>query len=80
MLPTLTLIGCGRRRGLWLPLPTVLLWPLWALGWALWLPLAVLRAPAAERLRLGLLASLRLSGLRLSIKTRDGMRIVVRMI
>lgn len=79
MLPTLTLVGCGRR-GLWLPLPTVLLWPLWALGWVLWLPLAVFRAPAAERLRLCLVASSRLSGLRLSIKTRDGMRIVVRMI
>lgn len=80
MLPTLVLVEFGKGRHLWLPLPAFLLWPFWPLAWLLWALSRLLRLPQASRLQLFLKGSARLSGLRLEIETRDGLRILVRLI
>lgn len=81
MLPALALlVGFGRRRRLWLPLPTILLWPFWLLGWTAWAVLWLLRVPQAAQLRLFLESSARLSGLRLHIETQDGLHIHVHLV
>jgi hypothetical protein len=80
MLPALVVIGIGARRRLWLPLPTILLWPLWLIGWAVWLVLAGLRVPWQKTLRIALVLGAHLSGLRVDVSSVDGKSIYVRMI
>ena len=80
MLPALIIIGFGARRRLWLPLPTILLWPLWLIGWAVWFVLAVLRVPWQKPVRMALVLGAHLSGLRVDASSADGQRIFVRMI
>ena len=80
MLPTLALIGFGRRRRFWLPLPAFLLWPFWILAWIPWLVMRLLHLPQATRLRLFLKCSAHLSGLRLDVETQDGWHIYVRLV
>jgi len=80
MLPGLVLVGIGRRRRLWLPLPTFLLWPLWLVGWLVWLVLAAVRAPWHKAVHQGLVLGYHLSGLRVDVNSARGHRIYVRMI
>jgi hypothetical protein len=79
MLPGLVLIGFGRRRRLWPPLPTILLWPLWLAGWLVWLLLAAVDASWHRPLRQALTLGYHLSGLRVDVTPADGERIYVRM-
>lgn len=80
MIPTLVLVGLGRRRRFWLPLPAFVLWPCWLLTWLFWAVLCLLRRPQAARLRLFLKGVAHLSGLRLDIETQDGLHIHVRLV
>jgi len=80
MLPALVLVGIGRRRRFWIPLPAFLLWPLWLVGWAVWLLFSAFRFPWAEPLRIALLIGIHMSGLRLDIDSSDGNHIHVRMV
>ena len=79
MLPSLLLIGVGSRR-LWIPLPFVLLWPFWLLGWVVWAPARLLRLERAQTLRLGLILLAQLSGVQIDVDTADGKRIRLRFI
>ena len=80
MLPALMIISFGTRRRLWIPLPTILLWPLWLIGWAVWLVLAGLRVPWQKPLRMALVLGAHLSGLRVDVSSVDGQSIYLRMI
>ena len=80
MLPTLLLVGAGSRRRIWIPLPVILLWPLWLLGWAVWAPARLMRLEWAQALRAGLILLAQLSGLRLDVDTTDGTRIRLRFV
>ena len=80
MLPTLLLVGAGSRRRIWIPLPVILLWPFWLLGWAVWAPARLLRLEWAHALRAGLVLLAQLSGLALDVDTTDGTRIHLRFV
>jgi len=80
MLPGMLLIGAGARRRIWIPVPVIVLWPLWLLGWVVWAPARLLRRPWAPVLGGGLIALAQLSGLRLDLDARDGTRIHLRFI
>jgi hypothetical protein len=80
MIPTLLLIGAGKHRRIWLPLPMFLLWPFWLLGWLVWLPLWVIRLRAEVGIRAALLTLGRLSGTLVDVEARDGTRIYFRFI
>jgi hypothetical protein len=80
MLPTLVLVGIGRSRCIWIPIPAILLWPFWALGWVVWVVFRVLRVSWEMPLRTALLLSLHLSGFKVDIHSNDGGRTYVRMI
>ena len=80
MLPTLLLVGAGSRRRIWIPLPLILLWPFWLLGWAAWVPAWLLRLEWAPALRSGLVLLAQLSGLQLDVDTADGTRIHLRFV
>lgn len=80
MLPVLMLIGVGERHRFWIPLPMILLWPFWLLGWVIWLPLWVLRTRSAEMLRIALQMGGQLSGLRIDVDTVDGEHVHIRLI
>ena len=80
MLPTLLLVGVGRRRRISLPVPLILLWPFWLLGWVAWAPARLLRHEWAHALRYGLVVLAQLSGLRLNVDTTDGKRINLRFV
>ena len=80
MLPTLLMVGVGARRRFWIPLPTILLWPFWLLGWAVWAPARLLRVPRADALRHGLVLLAQLSGLRVDVDSQDGTRIHLRFV
>jgi hypothetical protein len=80
MLPSLLLVGAGSRRRIWIPLPVILLWPFWLLGWVLWLPARLLSVRWGHAMRHGLVLLARLSGLRMDVDTADGKRIHVRFV
>jgi len=80
MLPVLLLLGIRTRRRIWLPLPTILIWPLWLLGWPLWFVLWILRTPWERPLRTALVLPMHLSGLRVDVETADGEHIHLRVI
>ena len=80
MLPGLALIRIGRRRSVWIPLPIVLLWPLWLLAWPVWALMWALRIPGHRHLWLLLVLSGRFSGVRLELSSRDGRHILFRLI
>lgn len=75
MLPTLLWVGAGSRRRIWIPLPVILLWPFWLLGWVVWAPVRLLSPTLARALALGLILLAQLSGLALHVDTTDGTRI-----
>lgn len=79
MLPTLLLVGVGPRR-IWIPVPMILLWPFWLLGWVVWAPARLLRPEWAQRLRAGLTLMTQLSGLEVDVETTDGTRIRLRLV
>jgi hypothetical protein len=70
--PAVLLIGAGTRRRIWFPLPVILLWPFWLLGWVVWLPARALLPRQAHLLRTVLIVSTQLSGLRMDVDTKDG--------
>jgi hypothetical protein len=78
MLPAVLLVGAGTRRRFWIPLPVILLWPFWLLGWVVWAPVRLLVPEWAKALRLGLVMLAQLSGLALDVDTNDGTRIHLR--
>jgi hypothetical protein len=80
MLPAVLLVGVGSRRRIWIPVPVILLWPFWLLGWVVWAPARLLRPAWAHALRCGLILVARLSGLELDVDTTDGTRIHLRFV
>jgi hypothetical protein len=80
MLPALLLVAVGGRRRVWIPLPAFLLWPVWLLGWVVWLALRLLRVPWERPLRAALALAAGLSGLRVDIDTSGGEHIHLRAI
>jgi hypothetical protein len=80
MLPSVLLVGAGRRRRIWIPVPVILLWPFWLLGWVVWAAARLLRRPWAHALRAGLTVLAQLSGLQLHAESTDGTRIHLRFI
>jgi hypothetical protein len=80
MLPAFLLIGVGENRRFWIPLPLVLLWPFWLLGWLLWIVLLILGIPWAKPLKVALQLAANLSGFRVDVDTADGEHVHVRMI
>jgi hypothetical protein len=80
MLPALVLVGIGHDRRFWIPFPAFLLWPIWSLGWVVWVAFKVLSLPWEKPLRAALLLGAHLSGIRVDIQSNDGGRIHVRMI
>jgi hypothetical protein len=80
MLPALVILGIGRRRRLWIPLPAFLLWPFWVLGWLVWVVFKLMRLRWEKPLWTVLLMGAQLSGFRLDLQTKDARHIHVRMI
>jgi hypothetical protein len=80
MLPAVLLIGAGPRRGIWIPVPVLLLWPVWLLGWFVWVPARLSRAEWADALRATLILLAQLSGTVLDVDTTDGTCIRIRFV
>ena len=80
MLPALLLVRIGGHHRFWLPLPVLLLWPIWLLGWAVWMVLWALRIPWERSVRTILVLGANLSGLRIDVDSANGQHIHVRMI
>lgn len=80
MLPALLLVGAGSRRRIWIPLPVILLWPFWLLGWVVWAPARLLGLERAHSLRAALVLMAGLSGLSLDVDTADGARVHLRFV
>jgi hypothetical protein len=81
MLPVLMLIGVGRDRWIWIPLPVFLLWPFWLLGWIVWLLMKAAGAPQAKMLRMALILGAQLSGTIVEVDSKkDDTTIHLRMI
>lgn len=80
MPPSLLLVDVGSRRRIWIPLPLILLWPFWLLGWLAWLPARLLRLESARVLRTGLVLLAQIPGLELDVHTTDGTRIHLRFV
>ena len=80
MLPSVLLVGAGPRRRIWIPVPVILLWPFWLLGWAVWVPTRLMLPERAHALRAVLILLAQLSGLRLDVDAKDGTRIHLRFI
>ena len=79
MLPGLVLIGLGSRHRVWIPIPLILFWPFWLVGWVLWVLVAALGASWHRPLREALVMGYHLSGFKMDIKSADGQGIYVRM-
>jgi hypothetical protein len=79
-LPTVLLLGAGPRCRIWIPVPVILLWPFWLLGWMVWAPARLLHPERAHALRAGLILVAQLSGLKVDLKTTDGTRIRLRFV
>lgn len=80
MLPTLLLVGAGSRHRIWIPLPVLLLWPFWLLGWAVWAAAWLIRLERADALRAALILLAQVSGLRVDVDSKDGTRIHLRFV
>jgi hypothetical protein len=80
MLPTLLLVGSGRQGRIWIPLPVIVLWPFWLLGWGVWGAAWLLRLGWARALREGLVLLAQLSGLVLHVDTADGRSVHLRFV
>lgn len=80
MLPTLMLVGAGSRPRIWVPLPVLLLWPFWLLGWVVWVPARLLGLERAGALRAVLILLARLSGLRVDVDTKEGTHMHLRFV
>lgn len=80
MLPALLLVGAGRRRRFWIPMPAFLLWPLWLVGWLVWLLFRIFGIRWEKPLRVALELGLHMSGTRLDVESTDGNRIHVKLI
>jgi hypothetical protein len=72
MLPALLMVGFGRTRRFWIPLPFFLLWPIWLLGWAVWGFSKIVGFAWEKSLRTALMVGAHLSGARVEIDTTDG--------
>jgi hypothetical protein len=72
MLPSLFLVGVGRSRRFWIPLPVFLLWPFWLLGWVVWTVFKIANFPWEKPLRTALVIGFHLSGVRVDIDSADG--------
>lgn len=79
-MPALLLVGVGHRRRVWIPLPVLLLWPIWPLGWAVWGALRVFGIQWERPLRMALVMGLHLSGVEVDIDSADGARVHLRFI
>jgi len=80
MLPALLLVRVGGCRRIWIPVPLLLLWPFWLLGWAAWVALWILRHPWARVLREALIIGACLSGVKVDVDSADGDHVHLRMI
>jgi hypothetical protein len=80
MPPALLLVGIGRHRRLWIPLPVLLLWPFWLLGWAVWGLFKAVGISWERPLQAALMAGAHLSGVRVDIDSSNGAHVHVRMI
>ena len=80
MLPALLVMGIGKRRRVWIPLPAFLLWPFWLLGWLVWIVFRIFQFPWANTLYQALLLGTHLSGIRVEVDTANGERIHIRTI
>lgn len=81
MIPALLLLRAHGDRGILVPVPLFLLWPLIAVG-GLGIGLAYLATPKRKRsfltrARLALSVLLNLHGLKIDVRSRDGARIYV---
>ena len=80
MLPAVLLVGAGTRRRIWIPVPVILLWPIWLLAWMVWAPARLTGARWADALRGALILLAQLSGTVLDIDARDGTHIRLRFV
>jgi hypothetical protein len=80
MLPALMMIGCGKSKRVWIPLPLFLLWPFWLLGWGVWLVLWFFRADVERALRVALTAGLHLKGTQVDVDAADGTQVHIRLV
>ena len=80
MLPALLLVGVGRHRRIWIPLPVFVFWPLWLAGWVIWFLLWFFRIPWQRLLRIALFAGAYLSGTSVDVETANGENVHVRLI
>ncbi|MBN2170030.1 MAG: hypothetical protein JW819_01760 [Candidatus Krumholzibacteriota bacterium] len=84
MIPSLLLVGVGRRRRVILPLPVFLLWPLLALfALAAWIllrlaPAGTVTASAARTGLSALAVACQLSGTRIDVRDPDGPQVYLR--
>jgi hypothetical protein len=80
MLPAVLLVGAGPRRRIWIPVPVILLWPIWLLAWVVWAPARLASAEWADRLRAFLILLAQLSGTHVDVDAADGTRIRLRFV
>ncbi len=80
MIPALLMIGLGRDRRFWLPLPFFLIWPFWLIGWLAWLTVGLFHRATATKIALFQSLLWHLSGLRVDIDDKDGSGIRLRFI
>lgn len=80
MLPALLLVGVGKRRRFWIPLPAFLLWPFWLLGWVVWFVFKATGIRWEGSLRELLILVARLSGMRVDVESVDGSNVHLRII
>ncbi len=80
MLPSLLLIRFRNPRRLWIPVPVLLLWPLWLVGWVVWVVLWPTGLRAGYYLWTVLVSATQLSGLEVDVDSRDGTSIHFRLL
>lgn len=80
MLPAFLLIGFGKLRRPWVPIPLILFWPFWLLGWVLWPMFRLFSRRWALALRTTLVLGLHLSGTRIDVSSANGDHIHMRMV
>jgi hypothetical protein len=75
------LIGIGKARRLWVPMPLILLWPLWLLGCFVWLIMRAIGLPHEKTFKLALVMATQLSGLRIDVDSdNDDSKFHLRMV
>ena len=80
MLPAFLLLGVGKMRRPWIPIPLVFFWPFWLLGWVVWLVFGFIGFKWVDKLGLALVLGLRLSGTRVDVDTADGEHVHIRLV